>query len=201
MCRSLGRTECTEPGDTADQFGRGRRLGETKVANLAPTKGDRTARTGLVRSVTHHPPWGKANPSPFSLEAHDVLARIDSTDPKLHEELQGVRYVLRCGGAHTASPFPTSGKVDRILYTRITAHRVLLSAECFFESILSIVVSKMQKRKPASFEAGFSIHRPVYRISYVIVTDAEMRFSPGVRVGATGAAPLSIAISAFAYIG
>ncbi len=40
-----------------------------------------------------------------------------------------------------------------------------------------------------------------YRISYVIVTDAAMRFSPGVSVGAIGAAPLSIAVSIFAYIG
>jgi hypothetical protein len=71
-----------------------------------------------------------------------VVDGVDTADSGVQPVDQRAHHVLRCGGAHTASPFPTSGKVGRILYTRITVHGVLLAEGCFFEAFLSTTTAK-----------------------------------------------------------
>ncbi len=83
---------------------------------------------------------------------------------------------------------------------------------CRDYTLLTFLV-KLKENPPLSKRVSFCVYlRPVpacrqagcliYRISYVIITDAEIWFSPGVMFGAMGAAPaLSIDSSILAYIG
>lgn len=146
MRRRFGGTQRAELFGGGDQLDRGRRLGEAEVADLTATEGDEALGAGLIRPVTLRLSRVEIELNPLPLELGEVLNGVDSTDPKLHVELQRIHCMLRCGGAHTASPFSTSGKVGRILYTRITAHSVLLAEECFFEALLSTIVIKKKTR-------------------------------------------------------
>ncbi len=156
------RTNRPPPFEHLQQFRRGRPLGETEVLDLTPSESDETLWPGDVLSAAEDLPCGTVETNPLCFETRDVVNGVNPADSERHPEDQRVRYVLRCGGAHVAISSSYSGKVGGILYTRITVHRVLLSAQCFFEALLSIIVIK---RKPASFEAGFLFHHPVYRIS------------------------------------